>query len=80
MAVDRFTMFKQGWEVWHWYQGSRKEWRPSGEGCIVSGQSNLDTVSTLKVTDPNWEMCGEFLVCLVMAGCVERKLSESADQ
>lgn len=34
---------------------------------MVSGQSNLDTVSILKVTDLNWEKtCGQLRVWSVM--------------
>lgn len=34
------------------------------KGCVVSGQLNLDTHSTLKVTDQ--KMCGEFQFWLVV--------------
>lgn len=46
-------------------QGPRQEWRPRGGGCILSGQCNLDTMGTLKVTDPDSEdMFRELLVWL----------------
>lgn len=44
---------KQGSEVWWCCQGPRQEWRPSGGGGVLSGQCNLDTIVTLKVTDPD---------------------------
>lgn len=38
-----------------------------GGGCILSGQCNLDTIGSLKVTDlDEEEMCGELLVWLAV--------------
>jgi hypothetical protein len=45
--------------------------RPSGGGCILSGQCNLDTTGSLKVTDPDQEkMCREMLLVWLAVGQV----------